>query len=317
MSGRMLLMVNPVAGGGRALRAAERARTILAASRPVTMEPTRGAGHAAELAARARQAGDGCVVVCGGDGTINEAAGALAGSAVALGILPFGRGNDLARALRIPRRLDQAIGVIANGVTRRIDLGRVNGRVFCTVAAAGFDAEVAHRVRTGIWHHAGRFGYAWGVVRSLAALQAREVRLEGDFGTRSGRYLLAAVSNTGSSVNLSAASREQLEKLRAQRMWLPPSRVTVGKIVGLHASWFVYRGAGRVTFDPPQIASWEDTRTGGNSPWAPLWTPPELAEDGKVSVRATFDEPGEYVIRVRADDGALTSDGMVTITVTK
>lgn len=197
MSGRMLLMVNPVAGGGRALRAAERARTILAASRPVTMEPTRGAGHAAELAARARQAGDGCVVVCGGDGTINEAAGALAGSAVALGILPFGRGNDLARALRIPRRLDQAIGVIANGVTRRIDLGRVNGRVFCTVAAAGFDAEVAHRVRTGIWHHAGRFGYAWGVVRSLAALQAREVRLEGDFGTRAGRYLLAAVSNTG------------------------------------------------------------------------------------------------------------------------
>ena len=98
---------------------------------------------------------------------------------------------------------------------------------------------------------------------------------------------------------------------------LPPSRVTVGKIVGLHASWFVYRGAGGVTFDQPQIASWEDTRTGGNSPWAPLWTPPELPPDGKVSVRATFHEAGEYVIRVRADDGALTADGMVTVVVEK
>ena len=126
----------------------------------------------------------------------------------------------------------------------------------------------------------------------------------------------SAVSNTGSSSTLSAASREQIEALRARRLMLPPSRVTVGKIVGLHASWFVYRGAGQVTFDPPQIASWEDTRTGGNSPWAPLWTPPDLPADGKVSVRATFHTPGEYVIRVRADDGALTSDGMVTVTVT-
>jgi hypothetical protein len=126
----------------------------------------------------------------------------------------------------------------------------------------------------------------------------------------------SAVTNTGSSATLSTSSREQLEAFRSRRMTLPPTRVTVGKIVGLHASWFVYRGAGRVAFDPAQIASWEDTRTGGNSPWAPLWTPPELPEDGKVSVRAWFYDPGEYIIRVRADDGALTADGMVTIVVT-
>jgi hypothetical protein len=126
----------------------------------------------------------------------------------------------------------------------------------------------------------------------------------------------SAVTNTGSSATLSTSSREQLEAFRSRRMTLPPTRVTVGKIVGLHASWFVCRGAGRVAFDPAQIASWEDTRTGGNSPWAPLWTPPELPEDGKVSVRAWFYDPGEYIIRVRADDGALTADGMVTIVVT-
>jgi len=63
----------------------------------------------------------------------------------------------------------------------------------------------------------------------------------------------SAVSNAGSSATLSSTSREQLEAFRARRVMLPPSRVTVGKVVGLHASWFVYRGAGAVEFDPPQI----------------------------------------------------------------
>jgi hypothetical protein len=125
----------------------------------------------------------------------------------------------------------------------------------------------------------------------------------------------AAVSNTGSSRELSSASAAQIEALRTRRVMLPPTRVTVGKVVGLHVSWFVYRGAGRVTFDPDQIAAWEDTRTGGNSPWAPLWTPPDMPADGRVTVHATFHEPGEYVIRARADDGALAADGMVTVIV--
>ena len=97
---------------------------------------------------------------------------------------------------------------------------------------------------------------------------------------------------------------------------LPPSRVTVGKNVGLHVSWFVYRGTGAVTFSPEQIMSWEDTRVGANSPWAPVWVAPTLPPDGRVTVQATFAAPGTYVLRSRADDGALTADGQVTVTVT-
>jgi hypothetical protein len=96
---------------------------------------------------------------------------------------------------------------------------------------------------------------------------------------------------------------------------LPPSRSTVGKNVGLHLSWFVYRGAGKVTFDPEQIKSWEDTRTGANSPWAPIWIAPEMPKDGKVVVHATFSEPGTYILRGIADDGALTGYDDVTVTV--
>src|SRR5581483_8855972 len=72
----------------------------------------------------------------------------------------------------------------------------------------------------------------------------------------------------------------------------PPVRITVGKNVGLHVTWFQYRGPGKVTFDPPQVKPWEDTRAGANSPWAPIWSPPPIPQDGRHPVTVTFSEPG-------------------------
>ena len=95
----------------------------------------------------------------------------------------------------------------------------------------------------------------------------------------------------------------------------PPTRITVGKNLGLHVSWFVYRGAGKVTFDPPQVKPWEDTRAGANSPWAPLWAAPKLPEDGKLPVQVTFESRGPTCSAAVADDGALTSGEDVTIVV--
>jgi len=97
----------------------------------------------------------------------------------------------------------------------------------------------------------------------------------------------------------------------------PPARLTVGKVLGLHLSWFVYRGPGAVTFTPRQVKVWEDTRAGANSPWAPLWQAPPAPADGKYVTTATFAEPGTYVLRARADDGLLTTDEDVTVTVTR
>ena len=128
----------------------------------------------------------------------------------------------------------------------------------------------------------------------------------------------AAVENAGSSATLSSNAAQvskQIEALRTRRLMLPPQRVTVGKIVGLHVGWHVYRGAGTVKFDRAQIESWEDTRTGGNSPWAPHWVAPPLPPDGKVTTTAWFYTPGEYVLRSRADDGALTADQQVIVVV--
>jgi hypothetical protein len=97
----------------------------------------------------------------------------------------------------------------------------------------------------------------------------------------------------------------------------PPSRITVNKRTGLHMMWFVYRGEGQARFDPMQIKPWEDTRTGANSPWAPLWTVPPVPKDGKYTATVTFAAPGTYVLRARADDGALLGDDELTVTVSR
>ena len=128
---------------------------------------------------------------------------------------------------------------------------------------------------------------------------------------------------SGSAVRANGAGgvseRPSEASVLANAAMRPPTRITVGKNVGLHLSWFLYRGpaGATVTFDPPQVKAWEDTRAGANSPWAPLWLPPSIPSDGKMPVRATFSLPGTYVLRCRADDGALVADDEVTIVVSK
>ncbi|MXX79225.1 MAG: hypothetical protein F4Z33_09845 [Gemmatimonadales bacterium] len=99
------------------------------------------------------------------------------------------------------------------------------------------------------------------------------------------------------------------------RQLRPPSRVTVQKVNGLFMSWFVYRGEGEVTFDPPQVKVWEDTRTGANSPWAPRGGPPGRPGCARGTVTVSFSRPGTYVLRGRADDGGLFADEEITVVV--
>jgi hypothetical protein len=142
--------------------------------------------------------------------------------------------------------------------------------------------------------------------QQLAALAARQRGGQNIPSTGSGEAGAGADGNTGASV---PAPRNPFLS--------PPIRITVGKNVGLHLSWYVYHGVGNVTFSPDQIKVWEDTRAGANSPWAPLWIPPTLPADGRIITTVTFAEPGTYVLRGLADDGALLGSEDVTVTVTR
>ena len=92
-------------------------------------------------------------------------------------------------------------------------------------------------------------------------------------------------------------------------------RGTPNIATGLRLSWFVYRGAGKVVFDPAQTTVWEDYREGRNSPWSMGWVAPPLPPDGKWVVRATFSESGAYVLRALAHDGGLGATGDIIVRV--
>ncbi|MBN2370569.1 MAG: hypothetical protein JXO72_08780 [Vicinamibacteria bacterium] len=139
---RIRAILNPRAGlaASRALTAIERRRHHW---NHIEIATTRGTGHARELAQEAAERGDSMILAVGGDGTANEVAWGVLGSETALGLVPAGSGNGLARTLGLSRNPERALVQIETGVRKRMDVGLVNERPFLNVAGAGFDAVVA------------------------------------------------------------------------------------------------------------------------------------------------------------------------------
>jgi YegS/Rv2252/BmrU family lipid kinase len=165
---RHLLLVNPSAGGGRTAALLPTVERALAdrelAYRTVFTEDVE---HGRREALTAVSAGE-IAVVMSGDGLIGQVGGALAGSGAPLGIVPAGRGNDLARVLEIPAEVVQAVDVLADGRTRSIDVGEVNGSRFLGIASCGFDSD-ANRIANETRFVRGRLVYAYAALRALAA----------------------------------------------------------------------------------------------------------------------------------------------------
>jgi diacylglycerol kinase (ATP) len=203
----MVIIANPVSGRGRgSVVGREVARRLAQRGVRAELILTEKPGDGTRLAASALGSGSRTVVACGGDGTVHETAAALAHSQAVLGIIPCGRGNDLARALAIPRDLEGALAVLVGGEERRIDLGQIGEHIFCAVASVGFDAEVAARARAGIGPFSGTLAYVAGMLTTLVRFRSPAVHLEWQgrgtdgkeipAGSFDGEILLAAVANT-------------------------------------------------------------------------------------------------------------------------
>ena len=199
MSDTWTLIANPTAGGGHGRRVAERATLALQdAGQAIELRYTRKQGHATELAREAVADGVPRLVVCGGDGTVSEVLPALAGSPTALGLLPFGTANDLARALAVPRKIAAAVQTLLDGRIDHIDLGRAGDRLFATVAAFGFDAEISDRMASGQVPFSGTVGYLYETLRHTGRYRPPRVRLRGDFGEIDQEVLQVSTANTRS-----------------------------------------------------------------------------------------------------------------------
>jgi YegS/Rv2252/BmrU family lipid kinase len=163
---KLMLIVNPAAGGGRAGKALPGVEAALRdAGFEYHTETTRSLEHAGELAREAAAAGE-TAVAFGGDGIVGAVAGALAGGEGILGVLPGGRGNDFARVLGIPKEPVAACDVLRSGVVRSLDLGAIGDETFIGIASVGFDSE-ANRIANETRIRGGSLVYAYGALRAL------------------------------------------------------------------------------------------------------------------------------------------------------
>lgn len=127
-------------------------------------------------------------------------------------------------------------------------------------------------------------------------------------------------AKVGVPVTLTAIATDE-DKLPPARPMPPPGTGGGGAGIpaaatGLRFSWFVYRGANKITFDPPQFSAWEDDRDGRDSPFSPGWSTPPAPPKNTWVVKATFHEPGTYVLRGLAHDGGLGTPRDITFNVT-
>ncbi len=211
---------------------------------------TAGPGHARALAREALDAGADVVVAWGGDGTINEVASALTHSRAALGIVPMGSGNGLAREVGVPRGHEAALEAALTGPERTIDAGELNGRVFFNAAGVGFDAHVAAAFASTAGHARGFASYAALTVRELCRYEPGTYVITPEGGpAMTRRALLVSVANTrqwGSGARIAPAALMDDERLDLVVVpALPPAVV-------LANSWRLFAGS---------IAGWSAVET--------------------------------------------------------
>lgn len=146
MRDKVLLIVNPASGTVSKHRIVPDVLHCLhKLGLDVDLRATTGPGHATILAREAIEGPYRGVLACGGDGTVNEVAKGLAGSAMPMGIIPCGSGNGLARHLGIPVDVRQSIAVIAEKNIIDSDYGTANDFPFFCTFGVGFDAAVSER----------------------------------------------------------------------------------------------------------------------------------------------------------------------------
>jgi YegS/Rv2252/BmrU family lipid kinase len=189
---RVLLIVNP--GSRRGARRQAQAQSAFA-RRGVICDVvlTERPGHAAEVADQRGRSYD-AVFTLGGDGTVMEVIGALAHSAVPIGVLPGGTGNLIARVLKIPLRVSKAVEALLDGEQARIDLGSIGGHRFAFAAGVGIDATMVETTSSALKSRFGVLAYFWTGGRAAIRQQTFAVvaNVDGDRHERAATMVMVA-----------------------------------------------------------------------------------------------------------------------------
>ena len=192
---RLLLVINPISGThGKTDLDRIVADRLGPAGYEVETAWTTCKGDAENMAIRAAEQNYYGVIVAGGDGTVNEVACGLRNTSTALGILPCGSGNGLARHMGLGSDLEAGLKVIANGYIADADFGSVNGRPFLCTCGVGFDAIVSERFSRQ--PRRGRISYIKSTFQEFVGYQPEEYRISlSDGSVITDKAFLVAVCN--------------------------------------------------------------------------------------------------------------------------
>lgn len=175
------LIFNPVSGSAPPEQELERIKELLSPQFELDIQFTTVDVSADRLAQEAVNQGDfEIVIAAGGDGTLSEAAKALGETTIPLGVIPRGTANAFASALGIPDTLDEACETILSGKTRRIDIGKCNGRLMTLLAGIGFEAETIEHASRDAKQRWGALAYLVSGIQQLRELELFEAEIETD-----------------------------------------------------------------------------------------------------------------------------------------
>jgi diacylglycerol kinase (ATP) len=193
---RIILLVNPAAGRGRARGAVKRALEVFhECGATLEVHESRNASDLTALARQAAQEQPDLIVSAGGDGTHHYVINGLYPSPVPLGLLPLGRGNDFSQMVGMPRDTKAAASAMLTGQVREVDLARVGLVVYACVAGAGFDSIVNRHTNEEAARLSGSVAYLWSLLCCMKEYRPRPLQITTDAQTFAGEVLFAVVGN--------------------------------------------------------------------------------------------------------------------------
>ena len=208
-SERNLLIYNPRAGRNGARPPLERIVSALGDSADdYRIRVTEYQGHARELARDFGGAAD-TVICCGGDGTLNEVVAGLlqGGHRPKVGYVPIGSTNDYASNLGIPKKMEDAMALIASGRTNECDIGSFNGRNFNYIASFGPGTTVSYATSQKLKNHIGYSayminGFVLRTIPTMRELKPKHIRIEYDGNVLDDEFYFCTVTNALSAAGL-------------------------------------------------------------------------------------------------------------------
>ena len=189
-------IVNPTAGGGKARRKFSMIEQILNEQKTAYKASyTEYPGHATQLAAEALAKNYNTIVAVGGDGTVREVAQVLAFSSAAMGVLPFGTGNDFIKTLKIPKDPVKALKLILSARPKKIDISRVNETICINTSGLGFDVDVLEKTEHYKKRFSGIIPYLLGIINALFGLRTYSITVSSEQEVIKTSSILLSVAN--------------------------------------------------------------------------------------------------------------------------